>query len=129
MGSLIKEMYNLNSAEIKLAIKDHVTSIKEKEFYNKDLDFDLFEKVLGYIYRYHKTYINNISNIESILLRYGNPYGVIFNDFNWNPSISVLGILRLKQSIKTEYNNMLQFYKKIQQQEDEFEIINLTRYI
>ena len=114
MGSVIKEMYNLNSAEIKSIIKDHVTSIKEKELYNKDLDFDLFEKVLGYVYRYHKTYINQICSIESILLRYGNPYGVLFNEFNWNPSISVLGILRLNQSIKQEYKNILYFYKTIQ---------------
>ena len=124
MNSLIKEYSSSNSSEIKLAIKAHVNIIKEKEFCNKKLDFDLFEKVLGYVYKYHKKYINNISNIESILFTYGNPYGITYNEINWNPSISVLGILRLQKSINKEYKNMLQFYKIIQQQK-EFDILNL----
>ena len=109
-SALVESSSNANTEYIKSEIKLHVDSIKK--VIKKKLDFDFFENILGYIYRYHTTYINKNSTILSILLIYGNPYGVVYNGIN--DSMSVLHILKQDCRLEREYSIMKRFYKLIQ---------------
>lgn len=119
---------NSNSDDIKYEIKMHVNAVKKQLIINKinivsRLDFNFFEMVLGYIYRYHKAYVNSNATILLILFTYGNPFGIVIDKLessigqirpDINPSLSVLNILKKDVRLVQDYNNMIRFYTLIQ---------------
>lgn len=111
---------NSNSDDIKYEIKMHVNAVKKQLIINKinivsRLDFNFFEMVLGYIYRYHKAYVNSNATILLILFTYGNPFGIVISlQCNINPSIEILNILQKDDRLIQDYNNMIRFYTIIQ---------------